>query len=176
MVARMQIPPPPPLLDAIAAQLEGWSTLFADQPAIAVGVLTAHVLSIFVAGGLALGADRAVLRSTHASLSSLSTLDDLASAHRLVIAALTFAILTGLLLLASDLNAFARSRVFWAKMTLLLLVLANGARMRWTERRLALSGHGPQTAARARGLRQAATTSALLWPAVVVLGVVLGNS
>lgn len=172
----MQTLSPPAPLDALAARLEGWSTLFADRPAVAVGVLAVHVVSMFVAGGLALGADRAVRRSTDASLAAPALLDDLASTHRLVIVALAFTVASGTLLLASDIAVFARSRVFWTKMALVLLLLGNGIRMRWTERRLSRSGRGPHTAAAARALRRAAATSAVLWPAVVVLGVILGNS
>ena len=46
---------------------------------------------------------------------------------RVVVAGLTLIVISGLLMLAADLDTFLHSRVFWIKMTLIVLLLINGA-------------------------------------------------
>ncbi len=174
--------------DAIAgvtAFAQPWADRVADSPVLATGLITVHLVAIFAAGGLAIGADRRVLRATStyrvvtAPTSDVPqsllgvVIGDLGDTHRPVIAALGLAALTGILLLLSDVGTFAVSRVFWCKMALIALLLLNGLRLRKAEARLA---GGSDDARAVRALRGAAFFSLFAWFGIVVLGAILGNS
>lgn len=170
------------MLDALVAFTEPWANLFANNTIIATAVTVLHVLAIFTGGGLAIAADRRLLRT---QLDESINSDDirlaateLATAHRLVLVGLASALVTGLLLLASDIGTFAVSQVFWIKMSMIVLLLANGLRMRIGERRVL--GHHPQLEGTAllsswKSLRQSAVASFIAWLVIVSLGVVLVN-
>lgn len=174
--------------DAIAgvtAFAQPWADRVADSPVLATALITAHLVAIFAAGGLAIGADRRVLRATstyrvptpsnievpHSLIGVV--IGDLADTHRPVIAALALAATTGVMLLLSDIGTFATSRVFWSKMGLLLLLLLNGRRLQRAEARLA---SGSDDAPAIRALRSAAFFSLFAWFGIVMLGAILGNA
>lgn len=176
------------LTDAIAAVTafsQPWADRVADSSVLATGLITVHLAAIFAAGGLAIGADRRVLRatSTYRVVTAPTTdtsqsllgvvIGDLGDTHRPVIAALSLAATTGVMLLLSDVGTFAVSRVFWSKMALLGLLLFNGVRLRKAEARLA-GGSGDARAVSA--LRSAALISLFAWFGIVVLGAILGNA
>jgi hypothetical protein len=90
--------------------------------------------------------------------------------HRLVIGGLATVVISGLLLLLADLDTFLGSKVFWLKMGLMVLLLANGLIVTLLERR-ALNG---ETNAWSR-LRMAAGASLTLWFLVTLFGAALPN-
>lgn len=155
------------VLASLTAAVQPWSDLFANNATLATAVTATHVLAIFAGGGIAVAADRRVLGAlrVHDTVGiDAGALDELRRSHAIVIGALAVAASSGLLLLTSDLGTFGVSRVFWAKMATLALLLANGLRLRRAESRRAA---GP--------LRQAALASLVLWFVLVLLGVILGN-
>lgn len=130
-----------------------------------------HFGGMMTAGGLALAADRATLRATVEGRAR--QLQELATLHPLVVAALGFTALSGVLMLAADLEALASMPVFWLKMGLVALLLLNGYGMTRTERTLQLGD--PAEARGWRRLRHAAVASLALWFAVVLVGSILPN-
>lgn len=173
---------PTSLVARIAAAVAPWQTLYADSRAVASAVLFAHLAALLIGGGLALAADRVTLRVTARRRGTDPTararqLDELRATHRPVLAALAVSLVSGLLLAAADVEAFATSPVFWVKMTLVLLLLLNGVRLLRAERSLAtlLASTDASTADQWSALRQSAIVSGVLWLAIVLAGVLLTN-
>lgn len=177
-------------VESLTALAQPWADRVADSSVLATTIIVVHVVAIFAAGGLAVAADRAVLRATRvpsrdagtagAAVSDelRHTISELGATHGPVIVALTFAFASGLLLLLSDVGTFAVSRVFWSKLALIILLLANGIRLRRAEARLMQAKDGNTvTVGRAlRTLRGAAGFSLFAWFGIVLLGAILGNA
>ena len=94
--------------------------------------------------------------------------------HAWVIGALALAFLSGLAMLAADLDTFLGSWAFWTKLGLIAILLANGAMMNHTEQVLRTTS--PITGDRWGRLRRSAMTSLVLWLAITFAGVVLTNA
>ncbi len=175
-----------PLLDRAIAIAQPWADVFADHHVVSTSVIAAHIVSMFVAGGMAIGADRAILRSKPGTADAVrAVVADLSTTHSVVIGGLASTVLTGAALLASDVGTFAVSRVFWIKMSAVVLLLLNGLRMQRAEKRVMGSLAGvpirttemqvPFPKKEWGGIRSAAGTSLVMWLVIVVLGVVLTN-
>ena len=81
-----------------------------------------------------------------------------------------------MLLFLSDVEEYASSRVFWVKMGLVTLLLANGFAMTRTE--AALRGAGarhPLLDGLWRRMRTRSVTSAALWLTTLLAGTILAN-
>ena len=52
-----------PVLESLATVLEPWSTMYGDSTALSVGLTYAHLGAMMVGGGLAIAADRTVLKA-----------------------------------------------------------------------------------------------------------------
>lgn len=174
------------LFETLATFVQPWSDYYAANATAATVVLATHVLSMFVAGGVAIAADRAIVRAAPGSAEAArAVVADLATTHSVVITALSITMASGAALFLSDVANFASSNVYWIKMGTLVLLLSNGWRMRRAERLVMhplanLPLHTtempiafPQRAWSA--VRSAATASLLLWCAMVLLGVFLSN-
>ena len=116
--------------------------------------------------------DRATLRVA-SDVDRRRHLLEVSRMHRTVIVALATIIVSGLMLLTADLEAFWMSWIFWAKMLLVALLLVNGARMRHLEKRAA--SQTPVSAAHWSAFRGTALTSLALWLTVTLAGVALIN-
>jgi hypothetical protein len=79
---------------------------------------------------------------------------------------LTF--VTGLLQVASDLKTFLPSTIFWSKMALVALLLANGG--------LVMRGEKAATTGNWGLLRTAAVASLVLWTVILLFGVILTSA
>jgi hypothetical protein len=86
----------------------------------------------------------------------------LTGAHRHVITGLCFALITGVAQLTAQLDYLPQTPIFWTKMLLLVLLLANG-------RIIQLAGRRADLAA----LRPAAIRSLALWGVTVLAGLLL---
>jgi uncharacterized membrane protein len=93
--------------------------------------------------------------------------------HRVVLGGLVVSILSGLALLASDLETFWGSWIFWLKMALVVLLLANGGIMTRIERALRANPGNPDDDW--RRLRNVAIASVTLWLTITLAGVALTN-
>ena len=158
----------------LARLVEPWAHLYADSKTLATIVTFAHVASLLMAGGLAVATDRATLRALRlAAVERGRHLEELAGIHRLVVGGLVLSVITGALLFATDVETFAGSWIFWLKMALIGVLLANGYAMTRAEESLRADG-GDVAPAWGR-LRQSALISVGLWYAITLAGVALVN-
>jgi uncharacterized membrane protein len=165
----MMIAAPPA---ALVSLVEPWSEFFGDSNFVQTLVLYAHVGALLVGGGTAIAADRATLRMS-SDVDRRRHLLEVSQLHRVVITSLVFIATSGLLMFTADLEAFWGSWIFWTKMVLVVLLLANGARMQQAER--AAARETVVTAAHWAAFRGTAITSLVLWLAIAFAGVALIN-
>jgi hypothetical protein len=158
---------------ALVQFVEPWSRLYADSKVIATLVVFGHIAALLFAGGLAVTLDRATLRAARHPDARARHLDALASSHRVVIAGLTLSFVTGLMLFTADLETYFVSWIFWTKMLLVVLLLANGYGINKTESALR-AGAAPDGGWRT--LTRTAWASLMLWFAIALAGVALVNA
>jgi uncharacterized membrane protein len=170
-----------PDVGQVDAFAEPWRRLYSDSALVSTLVLFCHLAGLLAGGGLALAADRETLRVDLSSDDARRRhLEDLARVRRPVAGAVGLALVSGVLLFFADVEAFAASRIFWAKMALLALLLANLAIMLRVEaalRRDAPDGAEPADSARSRLWRRrraSAAASVVLWFVLVLAGTALG--
>lgn len=157
--------------EALASLCAPWAKFYSHSSITATIVTFLHVAPIVVGGGLAIALDRTTLRLGDGAESRARHLDEVGRAHRSVVAALVLSLLSGLALLAADLDTFLGSWVFWAKMWLIVALLVNGALMTRSEARL--RGGAVDQWGR---LRVLAFTSLALWLVITFAGVALVNA
>jgi hypothetical protein len=143
----------PAQLSALVTQ---WAGLYSGHAVLRTMVIFAHVGGLVGAGGCAIAADRATLLSSSShEAERRRQVEAIAGTHRVVIAGLALIGVSGLLMLAADLETFLYSRVFWIKMGLIVLLLVNGAVLTSAERRasggLCRPPHPPGHAGRRAG-------------------------
>ena len=164
------IPPPLVLVDA----LKPWSDFYAHSPLAETIVVFAHVGGLLLGGGLAVASDRATLRALALPPDGrASHRRELAAVHRWVLTGIALVFASGIALVAADVETFWGSPIYWAKMALVLALLANGFVMTRTEE--ALAGDDSATAAGWRMLRRTAIASLGLWFVITALGIALVN-
>ena len=97
--------------------------------------------------------------------------------RRPIAIALAIAVLSGVLLFLTDLEAFAVSTVFWTKMGLVALLLANGVVASRLDARLSTASAGASGAEQLvwRRRRASARVTSVLWFALVLLGSALAS-
>ena len=158
---------PAPLADAVSQ----WGSLYSGHAVLRTLVIFAHVGGLVGAGGCAIAADRAtLLASPKHEADRRAQVEAIAGTHRIVVAGLTVIVVSGLLMLAADLETFLYSRVFWIKMSLIVLLLINGVVLTSAERRV----RSGDEHAWAR-LRFTAISSLALWFLITFAGVGLTN-
>jgi len=159
---------------ALAHLVAPWAKYYSDSKVAETIVTFLHIAPLVVGGGLAIALDRASLRVPHDVPGERERhLEELGSVHSLVIGALALSFISGLLLMAADLDTFLPSWVFWVKMALVAALLVNGAVMRGLERRLCQPGNERED--QWHRLRGTAKTSLVLWLAITLAGVMLTN-
>jgi hypothetical protein len=147
--------------------LEAWTELYSNSTVVRSLVLYAHLGGILVGGGCAIATDRLTLMAPPDDAHQLRIVNGI---HRLVVTAIGFIALSGLLMLAADLETFLVSKVFWIKMLFVVLLLINGLRLLKAEQ--AARAGTPAGWAR---LRSASVASLVLWLGIALLGAVLAN-
>jgi len=153
---------------------EPWAHFYGHSKAASTIVTFLHIAPIVVGGGIAIALDRATLRlDVDDGPARERHLRELGLVHPIVLSSLALLLLSGLAMLAADLDTFLGSWVFWLKMALIVALLANGARMTRLER--ALAGAAGTAGDQWRRLRGIAVTSVILWLAITLAGVVLTN-
>lgn len=163
-----------PFLDAAAADLQPWSDLYNGSVAVSSGLTFAHLGGLLVAGGFAVATDRAVIRAGRMPAPERRyVLGELRAVHRPVLLALGVVVLTGLAMLGSDVRTFLPSPIFWIKMSLIGLLLANGLLLRRAEAALRVD---PLQGGAWTRLRNAALRSGGLWMLTVLFGVLLTSA
>ena len=166
------------IVQSLAAAVKPWSKLYSDSTAVSSTVTFFHLAGLLFAGGLAVSSDRATFRALRGTVDDRTRLlTELSTSHSWVVGGLTVIFASGLLLALSDVKTFATSAVYWTKMGLVVLLLANGLLLQRTERKLRAGDQlnpsmSPPTPLWRR-LRFAAAASMALWTAIVLAGVIL---
>lgn len=154
---------------------EPWADAYGDSPVLQSAVTYAHFAGLLLGGGVAVATDVGTLRAARRDPGERGVrLADLGRAHRVVLAGLALTFASGLLLLAADVEALLPAPVFWAKMALVALLLANGAAMTRTEQ--AVRAERVDAARGWRRLGAAAAASLALWFAALLTGTLLVNA
>jgi hypothetical protein len=163
----MVVPP-----SALVTLFEPWASYYSDSHLAQTLVTFAHIGGLVVGGGAAITADRGTLRMA-SDVDRRRHLLEIGRSHRLVIMSLAIVVVSGLLLLASDLETYWGSRIYWLKMALVAALLVNGARMQRVEQTVTLES--VVSSAQWGALRGTAMASLVLWLAITLAGVALIN-
>ncbi len=160
------------MLDWLSSAAAPWASLYSNHAALRTAVVFAHIGGLVGAGGCAVAADRATLLALRRhEAERRHQVEALAGTHRVVIVGLVGIVISGALLFAADVQTFLPSRIFWIKMTLILLLLVNGAMLTSAERR---ASRGADDAW--GRLRATAVASLMLWFLITFAGVALTNA
>lgn len=164
------------LVRDLVAATAPWHALFDRAPAVEMSAVGIHVLSMFVAGGLAIAYDRGSLRAARwAATVRDHHVSELHAVHQVVLAALTICMVSGLALFASDVKNYVISVPFWIKMALIAGLLGNALIMTSSETSLRGGGDGTASGAWSR-IRTASIVSIALWASIVLVSIVLSLS
>ena len=151
--------------------LETWSSVYANHAALRTAIEFAHIGGLVAGGGCAITADLATIAAAReASRVGTLELQLLKSTHLIVVLGLVALAVSGAVLFAADVETYWSSRIFWLKMALIVLLLANGALLLRGERRVARG----DADAWAR-LHHTATASLVLWFLTTLAGAALPN-
>ena len=158
-------------MPAIREIVDTWAAFYAGSPATRSAVTFAHLGALVVGGGSAIAADLGTVRALRRDAPTLrAELERLHATHRLVTSSLALVVVSGLLLMLADVDAYVASPAFWIKMGLFAALLLNGALIVSTT--AAARKDSPRDRAR---LRLAALASLALWLATTLLGTVVPN-
>jgi uncharacterized membrane protein len=151
--------------------LETWVSLYANHAVLRTSVEFLHIAGLVAGGGCAITADLATITASRDTLATRTTqLHLLTQTHQIVVSGIAALAFSGLLLFAADVDTFLYSRIFWLKMGLMALLLANGA--------LLLRGEGQVKRGEPRAwtrLHNTAVASLALWLLTTLAGVALPN-
>lgn len=161
-----------PSLQSLIELAAPWASLYNDSSSLSAAVTFFHLGGVLLGGGCAIAADRATLLARSADGASRSLqLDELRSVHRVVLLGLAVSAISGFLMLAADLETFAGSPLFWGKMALIGILMANGWMLTRAETGLR---KGAIPVGRGwRRLERAAIASLALWFGALLLGAIL---
>ena len=151
--------------------LDTWSSLYSNHAVLRTSLEFLHVGGLVAGGGCAVAADRMTLMASRDDAGGRTLrLTLLKGIHRVVLAGLAVVIVSGVLMFGADVDTFLTSTVFWMKMGLLTLLMANGAVLVRAERQ---AERGDQTAW--TRLTYTATASLALWFLTTLAGAALPN-
>lgn len=167
------------VLHQLTVALEPWKTYWADHTSVSNAITAGHVVALLLGGGLAIAADRMTLRVVRRSAPERAMhAQELHDTHRPVVIAIAFIVLTGLLMLGSDIAEFVAKPIYWIKMGMVVLLLINGLMLQRAEMRV-LAGTTNSNAMSPDGLWKHialyARFSITLWIAITVAGIVLAG-
>ncbi|MEP6916267.1 MAG: hypothetical protein ABJC89_11500 [Acidobacteriota bacterium] len=151
--------------------LEAWVSLYANHAVLRTSVEFMHIGGLVAGGGCAITADLATITASRETVPTRMTqLHLLKQTHLIVVAGIAALAVSGLLLFAADVDTFLYSRIFWLKMGLMVLLLANGALLLRGEDRVKRGE--PRAWAR---LHRTAVASLALWLLTTLAGAALPN-
>jgi hypothetical protein len=160
--------------EALVQLFQPWNDFYSHSKTAVTIVVCLHIGGMLLAGGFAIAADRATIRSMGTPVSARAAqLRELGATHRWVISGLTVVVLSGLALLASDFETFWGSWIYWLKMFLVAVLLLNGYQMTRLESALELDPS--ETSPKWSSLHRTALISLTLWFATTFVGIALTN-
>lgn len=150
----------------------GWARLYADSTLVSTGVTYVHLAGLLLGGGAAVAADRETLKAAREPEPVRADhLAFLGTVHSIAMAGLAMLAVSGLAMLLADLETFWSAKAFWIKMSLVVLLLANGLFMQQAEQAArTLPGRAW------RQLEWTSIASLVLWFAIVLASTILANS
>jgi len=161
------------ILSFATQAIGAWSALYSDSAALQTGVAFAHIGALVTSGGLAVAQDRGVLRVPAGDLAARTLrLHELRTSHRTVLFGLAIVFASGVLFFLADLDTFLTSKLFWAKMTFVAVLVVNGILLRIAERN---AEDDPGSDRAWRRLRTHAWASLSLWVLLTLGGTALVN-
>jgi uncharacterized membrane protein len=159
-------------MPALREIVDVWASFYASSPATRSAVTFTHIGALVVGGGSAIAADLGTVRALRRDAPTLrAELKRLHTTHRLVTTSLGLVVLSGILLVLADLDAYVASMAFWIKMSLFAVLVVNGAMV--VSASAPTREDSPRNRAR---LRLAALASLALWLATTLLGTVVPNA
>jgi hypothetical protein len=168
----MLLPISPP--DALVELLKPWSDFYGHSKLTVTIVQFLHIGGLLLAGGLAIAADRGTLRALRlAAAERHGHLRELAAVHLWVLTGLVIVVVSGVALLAADIETFFGSWLYWTKMGLVGVLLINGYVMTRAEH--ALRENASDGSPQWKTLHRVAVSSLTLWLVIAALGVALAN-
>ena len=145
--------------------VDGWARVYGDQKMLSAGISFVHLAGILLAGGFAIAADRSSLRLAPDAEDARRELARLQTVHGWVVFGLAITIVAGLLMMLADLKTYLPSVLFWTKIGLIVLLLANGAVRSRAERSLLAGGTSGW-----RPFRLTSALSLVLWFSILLAG------
>jgi uncharacterized membrane protein len=160
------------IVETIAAAVKPWNEPYSHSKAVSASVTFVHLGSLLLGGGFAVASDRAALRVRTADVDERRrVLRDFAGIHRPVVTALGVMIVSGLAMMLADVETFLVSPVYWTKMALFVVLLANGYLVMRTEQSLT-TNPSPSNPLWGR-FTMGAVASLTLWLTTTLIGVIL---
>jgi hypothetical protein len=159
------------ILAHLVAAAQPWADLYNGNQVLQSGLMFSHLGGVLLGGGTAVVADRATLRAATRTVAERDRqLHELRRTHQVVLLGLAFTVASGVLLLAGDLDALARTWALRIKLALLGALLVNGWLITRTERTMP-----PGDARQWRTLAALARVSLVLWFTLVLVSTFLVN-
>lgn len=157
---------------ALVTLVQPWGDLYSNSKVVSNAVMFVHLGGLLLGGGGAVAADRDTIRNSRTSEAEQAChLADLRQVHRIVLIGLVLTFLSGLLMLAADLETLLGLVVFWVKMALIVLLLLNGLIMTRVERTV-----HPGQAPNWPRLRMVSRISLALWFTIVLVSTFLASA
>jgi hypothetical protein len=157
----------------IGSLVSTWASYYANHGMVRTLVEFGHLAPLIAGAGLAVTSDTEVLRLSEQHYERRhSVLDRLRASHDIVLVSLVFIVISGGLMFAADVDTYLRSTYFWIKMGLVVILLANGAFLRYADSRVM---YNPDDETHWHRVRRAAALSFLLWFVTTFIGVALPN-
>jgi hypothetical protein len=149
-----------------------WADFYADRLPASVTVTFIHFTGLLLAGGSAVAVDRETLLQPRLDDEGRARgLEVIRRVHAWVLLGLGLSVASGLLLAAADLETYFGSTFYWSKMTLVALLLVNGAVLHRVSTRS--DATDPVSWSRLRG---AAARSLVLWLAIVLNSILVATA
>jgi len=151
--------------------LDTWTSFYSNHGSLRTAIEFIHIGGLMLGGGCAIAADLATIEAVREGpIGRTSQFHVLNRTHAIVVVGLVALFVSGILLFAADAGTFLHSRLFWLKMALLAMLLANGVAMLVGERRV----RGGDARAWSR-LHAIAVSSLVLWFVTTLAGAALTN-
>jgi len=117
------------MMGALGDAVTWWAVYYSDHQMVSLTVQYLHLAGILIGGGAAIAADREILAAARVNDRDCraAAVSVVQHAHRVVGSSLGVMAVSGVLMAMADWTTFASSTLFWIKMGLVGVLLANGA-------------------------------------------------